>query len=600
MTSSNNQVRNFCVISHIDHGKTTLTDRLLEETNTIAKKDRKDRLLDSNPIEQERGITIKLAPVRMTYSLDSTNYILNLIDTPGHVDFSYEVSRSLTACEGAILLVDATQGIQAQTMANAYKAIEANLEIIPVINKIDHPNAEIEKVKQEIKDAFAFTNKDILTISAKTGQHVIQLIKAAVDRIPQPKINQDKPLKTLVFNSTYHPHKGVIASVRLIDGQIKTKDNLCLISNQAQFEATEIGYFEPGMKNTKALRSGEVGFIATGLKDISLCRVGDTITSFPKPQNLIPLPGFQEPQPMVFMDLYPVNNQDFIKLTKSLDKLSLSDSSLSYQPVNSSVLGSGYKIGFQGLLHSDIIQERLEREFDLDLIITSPSVEYKVELKKDHQIPILSPSQFPDPTLINQTFEPFIKLTIFTPSKYLGQVMDLATHSRAKLLTQEFFGTQVKLVYQLPLQELISGFFDSLKSASSGFASLDWQFDQFKKADIVKLQVLLNKVVVEPLSVLVVREKALETANKLSLKLKKIIPRQQFETPIQVALGGKILARSTIKAFRKDVTAKLYGGDPTRRKKLLEKQKKGKKRMKQIGQVNLPQEAFLAALSLSH
>ncbi len=533
----------------------------------------------------------------MSYQLNTQNYQLNLIDTPGHVDFSYEVSRSLKACEGAILLVDALKGIQAQTMANAYKALEANLEIIPVINKIDHPNAEITKVSKEIQETFGFNQNEIIPISAKTGENVLQLIKVIVNKIPPPKVNLKAPLKTLVFNSFYHPHKGVIAYVRLLDGQISTGNNLLLMSNQTQFETQEIGYFSPQMKPVNTLSSGEVGYIATGLKDISLCRVGDTITTHPTSDNLLPLPGYQEPQPMVFMDLYPVDNKDFVKLTKALEKLSLSDSSLSYSPVNSSVLGSGYKIGFQGLLHSDIVQERLEREFFLSLIVTSPSVEYKVKLKKDNQtISILSPSQFPDPTLIKVAKEPFIKMTIFTPLKFLGNVMDLCQNSRSEFISQEFFGTQVKLTYHMPLQELISDFFGSLKSASSGFASLDWNFLNYKPAHIVKLQVLLNRQPIEPLSVLVVKSKALEIAKNLSHKLKQIIPRQQFETPIQVALGGKILARETIKAFRKDVTAKLYGGDPTRRQKLLKKQKKGKKRMKQIGQVNLPQEAFLAVL----
>ena len=611
MTLSNS-IRNFCVISHIDHGKTTLTDRLLGLTKTVLKKDFKDRILDSNPIEQERGITIKLAPVRMTYSLDNKDYQLNLIDTPGHVDFSYEVSRSLKACEGAILLVDATQGIQAQTMANAYKALDANLTIIPVINKIDHPNAEIDKTLTEIKKTFGFDPKDIYSISARTGEGVLQLIKVIIDQVPPPTINLTQPLKTLVFNSFYHPHKGVIAYIRLLDGQINPGDPLLLMSNQATFSAEEIGIFSPQMTPIDTLSSGEVGFIATGLKDISLCQVGDTITTNPPASGLTALPGYQEPQPMVFMDLYPVENQDYIKLTKALEKLSLSDSSLSYTPVSSTVLGSGYKVGFQGLLHSDIVQERLEREFYLELIVTSPSVEYKVELKKGtknnlrlrnsskvrnlNTISILSPSQFPDPTLINQSKEPFIKSTIFTPTQYLGGVMDLCQKSRAELLDQEFFGSQVKLTYLMPLQELISDFFGSLKSVSSGFASLDWQFHKFKSAKIVKLDVLLNHQPIEPLAILAIDTKALEIAKSLAIKLKNIIPRQQFETPIQIALGGKILARQTIKAFRKDVTAKLYGGDPTRRQKLLKKQKKGKKRMKLIGRVNLPQEAFLAVL----
>ena len=483
-------------------------------------------------------------------------------------------------------------------MANAYKALDANLEIIPVINKIDHPNAEIDKTLQQIKEAFKFKEKDIHSISARTGQGVLQLIKVVIDRIPPPSVNLRSPLKTIVFNSFYHPHKGVIAYIRLIDGQINTSDPLLLMSNQTSFTAEEIGIFSPKMKPIKTLSSGEVGYIATGFKNISLCQVGDTITSSPQVSNLKPLPGYKEPQPMVFMDLYPVDNQDFIKLTKALEKLSLSDSSLSYSPVSSTVLGSGYKVGFQGLLHSDIVQERLEREFYLDLIVTSPSVEYKLELKKETSpISILSPSQLPDPTLINQIREPFITSTIFTPTQYLGGVMDLCQKSRSVLVSQEFFGSQVKLIYHMPLQELISDFFGSLKSVSSGFASLDWQFYKFKPAKIVKLEVLLNHQPVEPLSVLVIKSKALEIAKSLSLKLKSIIPRQQFETPIQIALGGKILARQTIKAFRKDVTAKLYGGDPTRRQKLLKKQKKGKKRMKQIGRVNLPQEAFLAILS---
>ena len=593
----NKQIRNFCVISHIDHGKTTLTDRFLEITNTVKVKDRKDRLLDSNPIERERGITIKLAPVRMNYKLNQQQYILNLIDTPGHVDFSYEVSRSLTACEGAILLVDATQGIQAQTMANTYKAIKANLEIIPVINKIDHPNAEIEKTLNELEETFNFSKNEVLQISARTGENTLQLIEAVIKRLPSPKINTNTHPQALVFNSFYHPHKGVIAYVRLMTGQISKKDPLTLMSNQSEFSPEEIGHFSPKMTPTNSLFSGEVGYLATGLKDISLCRVGDTITANPMPQNLKPLPGFIEPQPMVFMDLYPINQNDFIKLTKALEKLSLSDSSLSYTPVSSSVLGSGYKTGFQGLLHSDIVQERLEREFLLELIITSPSVEYRVILNKNNQeISILSPSEFPDPTLINQTKEPFIELTIFTPTKFLGGVMGLCQNKRAELQDQEFFGNQVKLTYHLPLQELISDFFGSLKSVSSGFASLDWKFLDFKPAQIVKLNVLLNRQVVEPLSVLTIRENALSIAKKLTSKLKEIIPRQQFETPIQVSLGGKILARETIKAFRKDVTAKLYGGDPTRRQKLLKKQKKGKKRMKQVGRVNLPQDAFLAIL----
>lgn len=596
MNTRLDSIRNFCVISHIDHGKTTLTDRFLEYTHTVLKKDLKDRLLDSNPIEQERGITIKLAPVRMNYTLGANRYTLNLIDTPGHVDFSYEVSRSLAACEGAILLVDATQGIQAQTMANASHALAAKLKLIPVINKIDLPNAEIDKVMLQIQTTFNFKSDDIISISARTGQHVIQLIKAVIDRLPSPQGSQNSPLQALVFNSFYHPHHGVIASIRVFNGQIKPYQDLLLMSSKAAFQVDQIGFFSPQMVPADGLNAGEVGFIATGLKDLSLCRVGDTITAAFGPASQA-LPGYREPQPMVFMDLYPVDNQDFLKLKNSLAKLRLIDSSLSFQPVASAVLGSGYKAGFQGLLHADIVQERLEREFDLDLISTSPSVEYQVELKKNHQtISILSPTALPDLTLINQIKEPFVLLSIYSPVQYLGRIMDLCRQFRAQVKDQEFFANHVKLTYLMPLQELISDFFGQLKSVSSGFASLDWQFSQFKAADIVKLDVLINRQPIEPLATLTVRSKAETLAKALAARLKAVIPRQQFEVPIQVCLGGHVLARETLKAFRKDVTAKLYGGDQTRKDKLLTKQKKGKKRLKQIGKITLPQEAFLALL----
>jgi len=594
MKAPQDSIRNFCVVSHIDHGKTTLTDRFLEITHTQTASKLKERILDSNPIEQERGITIKLAPVRMIYK----NYIFNLIDTPGHVDFSYEVSRSLAACEGAILLVDVTQGIQAQTMANASQALEQNLAIIPVINKIDLPNTEIKKTIKQLQDTFGFSHKEIISISAKTGQNLIQLIKAIIEFIPPPSTrgNSQKPLQALIFNSFYHSHKGVIASIRLFNGQIKKDQPLTLMSNHAKIVAEEIGYFLPNMESTDVLSVGEVGYIATGLKDITLCRVGDTITSQSSPAQKS-LPGYQEAKPVVFMDLYPIGNQDFIKLKKALEKLQLVDSSLSFQPTSSPVLGSGLKVGFQGLLHADIVQERLEREFNLELIATSPSVEYQVILKKANQpVSILSPADFPEPNLINQIKEPFIELTIFTPSKYLGNIIKLCQDFRAQLKDQKFFGQQVKLTYHLPLQELISDFFGQLKSVSSGFASLDWQFIGFQSADVVKLEVLLNRQPVKPLATLVIRSKAQTVARTLAKKLKTIIPPQQFEIAIQIAHGSKILTRETIKALRKDVTAKLYGGDQTRKDKLLKKQKKGKKRLKQIGKITLPQEAFLAIL----
>jgi len=586
------RLRNFCVVSHIDHGKTTLTDRFLELTGTVKNP---KRYLDSNPIEQERGITIKLAPVRLHYSLNTIPYILNLIDTPGHVDFAYEVSRSLAACEGAILLVDATAGIQAQTLANAYKAIEQNLTLVPVINKIDLPNAEIEPTKQALIDSFGFKREELLTISAKTGANLIQLIKAVIDRIPPPGGSAVQPLQTLVFNSFYHPHWGVIASVRVVNGSVAAGDRLQFLGSKAEFMAENLGYFSPLMVPAKNLNWGEVGYIATGLKDISLCRVGDTLTL--AGSQTTGLPGYLEPKPMMFMDLFPVNNIDFLRLKAALEKLALNDSSLHFVPVTSAVLGSGFKIGFQGLLHADVVQERLELEFDLELISTSPSVEYRVDLRSGKTINLTGAADLPDPTLINQIREPVIELTIFTPQAYLGGVMQLTQARRGSLLSQQYFGSQVQLVYCLPLRELVSDFFSQLKSLSSGFASLDWRFLDYRPVDLVKLEVKLNRRTIGPLAQLVVRSRIDEVAKRLAAKLKAVIPRQQFELPIQVAMGGKILARETIKSWRKDVTVKLHAADPGRKNKLLSKQKKGKKRMKQIGRVNLPQEAFLALMS---
>ena len=584
-------IRNFCVISHIDPGKTTLTDRLLELTGTVAGKDLQERMLDSNPIEKERGITIKLAPVRLVYQ----NYILNLIDTPGHVDFAYEVSRSLAAAEGAILLVDATQGIQAQTLANARLAQLNHLTLIPAINKIDLVNAEIERVRQELQNAFGFTAGEILSLSAKTGEGVLQLIKAVIERVPAPAGQATAPLQALVFNSFYHPHHGVIAFVRLMNGRIDCQTRLRFISTRAEFKPLEIGYFIPQLKPVATLTAGEVGYVATGLKNISFCRVGDTITGVSQPAPA--LAGYHEPQPVVFMDFYPADNRDYLHFKTALEKFYLTDSSLSFSAVASPVLGNGFKIGFQGLLHAEIVQERLEREFNLSLITTSPSVEYRVVLRPSgREQAVFSPSGWPDPGQISQTKEPFINLNVYAPLECLGPVMDLCREHRGELKDQKFFSRQVKLSYVLPLSELISGFFDRLKSVSSGFASLDWEWLGFRPNDIVKLTVLLNRQPVEPLSVLIPRAKANVYALKLAQRLKAVIPRQQFELAIQVALAGKILARETLKAFRKDVTVKLHAADLSRKAKLLQKQKLGKKRMRQVGRVNLSQEAFLAAL----
>ncbi len=588
--SNQSRIRNFCVVSHIDHGKTTLTDRFLELTKTVAKNEFSERYLDSNPIEKERGITIKLAAVRMNYE----GYILNLIDTPGHVDFSYEVSRSLAACEGAILLVDATQGIQAQTLANAYKAINENLVLIPVINKIDLDNAQVEKTRQALKDSFGFKDEEIIAISAKTGQNLSELIDLVIKKIPAPKGSETAPTQALVFNSFYDPHWGVIVSVRLRNGKISAKEKLKFLGSGAEFAADEVGYFRPQLEPAQELTVGEVGYIATGLKDISLGRVGDTMSSLPTTASA--LPGYQESKPMVFMDLYPTDNDDFLRLKTALEKLSLNDSSLSFVPVNSSVLGSGFKVGFQGLLHADVVQERLEREFDLDLISTSPSVEYLIDLRSGKTITIKSAAEFPEPSTIFQIREPVIELTIFSPEQYLGSIMQLVQGRRGQLVNQEYFGRQVQLVYKLPLRELVSDFFGALKAQSSGFASLDWNLLGYEPVDLVKLDVKLNRQDIAPLAVLIIRDLADETAKRLAKKLKEVIPRQQFELPIQIALGGKILARETIKSFRKDVTVKLHAADLSRKAKLLSKQKKGKKRLKAIGKLNLPQEAFLTLM----
>lgn len=550
-----------------------------------------DRFLDSNPIEKERGITIKLAPVRMKYALGSSNYILNLIDTPGHVDFSYEVSRSLAACEGAILLVDATAGIQAQTLANAAKAIEQNLVLLPAVNKIDLPGAETETVRRALMDTFGFKPEEVMTVSAKTGTNLIQLIKAVIERIPPPKGTADQPLQGLVFNSFYHPHWGVMASVRLVNGQIRRGDRLRFLGSGAEFIAENLGYFSPQPEPAARLCAGEVGYVATGLKQIDLCRVGDTLAAAGIPAAS--LPGYQEPNPMVFMDLFPVDNNDFSQLKLALEKLSLNDSSLRFSPASSAVLGSGFKIGFQGLLHAEVVVERLEREFALSLISTNPSVEYLIDLMSGKTIILTVPAALPESNLINQIREPIIKLTIFTPADYLGAVMQLTQSRRGELVNQQYFGRQVQLVYRLPLMELVGDYFNQLKSVSSGFASLDWRFLGYQPVELVKLEVKLNREMVEPLTRLVVQTQSAAVARKLAQKLKAVIPRHQFEVPIQVCCGGRILARETIQAFRKDVTVKLHAADISRKQKLLSKQRRGKKRMKQIGRVNLPQEAFL-------
>jgi GTP-binding protein LepA len=591
-------IRNFSIIAHIDHGKTTLTDRLLRATNTVAARDLEERMMDSNPIEKERGITIKLAPVRMVYTaLDGQEYELNLIDTPGHVDFGYEVSRSLAACEGALLVVDATQGIQAQTLSNFEKARVLGLKVIPVINKIDLPNADPDQVALDLIETLHVPEQDILRVSAKSGLGIPELLEGVIKLIPPPQGKETDELQVLVFASLYHPHKGVIAYVRVVSGVLK-KESLHLLAAQTSFTPTEIGIFHPSMKAVKELHAGEVGYLATGLKNVGLVRVGDTVTtSLAAQQKKVQLlAGYKEPQPMVYMDFYPVDGDDFVLLVDAIGKLALHDAALQYQPTHSQALGNGLRIGFLGILHADVVQERLEDEYDLELIATSPSVPYRIHLTSGEEKMIHNPSELPDPSMIAQYDEPMTLSTIFTPKEYLGTVMRLCDEHRAQLQEMQDIGTRVKVSYLLPLAELIVKFHDRLKSASSGFASLEYELIGYEPVDAVKLDVLVHHEPIEALSQMVVRSQAVQIGRTLVKRLKEVIPRQQFEIAIQAAIGGNVVARETIGSFRKDVIAKLYGGDQTRKDKLLKKQKKGKKRMKEFGSVSLPQEAFLAVL----
>lgn len=604
------QTRNFSIIAHIDHGKTTLTDRLLQQTGTISERDSRDRLMDSNPIEQERGITIKMAPVRMRWTdprsvgQDPKNpqgieYQLNLIDTPGHVDFSYEVSRSLNACEGVLLVVDATQGIQAQTLANYEKAKAQNLKIIPVINKIDLPAADVESVTLELMETLGFHEDEMVAVSAKSGVNIQGLLETIVDHIPPPlqEETEDKPLKALVFTSLYDVHQGVIAYVRVVQGVLR-QENLTLLSNLQKINPTEIGYFIPTRHAVKELRAGEVGYLATGLKDVGLVNVGDTLTTaIAAATNLVePLPGYHPPQPMVYLEIYPTDGDDFVLLKEAMGKLKLHDAALQFTGTHSKALGNGLRVGFLGILHYEIVQERLEREFDLELIATAPTVPYELEMRDGSDFMIYHASEMPDPSNIMQIKEPMTRSVIFTPRDYLGAVLQLVEGHRGKLQEVHDVGTRVKAVFTIPLSELIVNFHDQLKSVSSGFASLEYDVTSYEPVDAVKLTILVHTDAVEALSQIVVRSQAEYIGRAITAKLKETIPRHNFEIPIQAAIGGKIVARETVKAYRKDVTAKLYGGDRTRRDKLLKKQKAGKQRMKEIGNVQLPQEAFLAVL----
>ena len=603
-------IRNFSIIAHIDHGKTTLTDRLLEATGTVSKGGTV-RLMDSNPIEVERGITIKLAPVRMSYDLRSTTYILNLIDTPGHVDFSYEVSRALAACEGAVLVVDATKGIQAQTIANYDKAKEAGLTIIPFINKIDMQAAEPERVATELIETLGFSRADILFGSAKSGAGVPELLDAIVTRIPAPApitlgvkgshtpgVFEPAPLKALVFNSTFDTHKGVIAFVKLLSGEITggNRDNLMLFATRERLSPLEIGFFSPDMRPSDHIWVGEVGYIATGHKDIRAVTIGDTLTTLGS--DITPIEGYERPQAMVFMDIYPVDAGDYRNLVDAMGKLALNDASLTYHPAASPALGHGFRVGFLGILHAEIVTERLSREFEVQVVNTAPSVPYKMTLRNGTNLDISSPADWPRPEIIETIEEPMVTLTIYTPEAYVGGIMELIQGKRAEFIDMQYVAGRVLLNYLMPLSELITGFYDRLKSVSSGYASVQYDHAGYAPVEAVKVDILLNTEPAEALSFVSPRSSAEPRARVLVDKLQEIIPRSQIEVAIQAAIGGKIIARSTVKAFRKDVTAKLHGGDMTRNRKLLDKQKKGKKKMKQLGSVSVPQEAFTEILKI--
>ena len=592
-----NKIRNFCIIAHIDHGKSTLADRLIESTDTVSKREMKDQLLDSMDLERERGITIKAQAVRMIYqSKSGTEYTLNLIDTPGHVDFSYEVSRSIAACEGALLVVDASQGVEAQTMANATLAIAHDLEIIPVINKIDLPAADPDKVKEEIENLIGVDCSNALLVSAKEGLGVPELLEAIVERIPPPRGEIDKPLRALVFDANYDSYKGVIVYCRVVDGKIKAKDRIKFLATDTVFEVIETGVFTPKPLVVDGIDTGKVGFFHATIKDMGKVQIGDTIV-LEKSSNVQPIPGFQKAKQMVFCGLYPVETNQFNELRNAIEKLTLNDSSLSYFPENSLALGFGFRCGFLGLLHMEIIQERLEREYDLDLVTTAPNVIYEVVLNDGTAFEIDSPAKLPDPTKLAEIREPFVHATIFMPKDYIGTIMELGQERRGVMKNMEFISEQrVSLSFDLPLSEIIVDFYDKLKSRTRGYASLDYEHIGYRAADISRVDILVNSERVDALSFLCHRERAEYRGRAVITKLRSLIPRHQFQIPLQATIGAKVIARENISALRKDVTAKCYGGDITRKRKLLEKQKEGKKRMKMVGNVEIPQKAFMAIL----
>ena len=591
-------VRNFCIIAHIDHGKSTLADRLLEHTGTVAQRDMQNQILDSMDIERERGITIKLNAARMDYRAnDGKDYVLNLIDTPGHVDFSYEVSRSLAACEGALLIVDATQGVEAQTLANVYLAVEQNLEIIPVINKIDLPSADVERVKQEIEEVLGIDASMAIPVSAKEGIGIQEVLEAVVEFVPPPVDTSDKPLRALVFDSAYDQYLGTLCFFKVVDGSIKLGDTVKFMATGKEYEVVELGYQTPRRVQVKELKTGDVGYFAASIKELTRF-VGDTITNKNAPADA-PLDGYKEALPMVFSGLYPVDNEDYQDLKEALEKLKLNDSSITFEPETSSALGFGFRCGFLGMLHMEIAQERLEREYDISLVTTAPSVIYRVHKTNGEVVEIDNPANLPAAQYRDYIEEPYVRVNIITPNDYTGTLMDLCQSKRGIFINMTYIDKiRVNLEYEIPLSEVITDFYDQLKSRTKGYASMDYEFKDYKRSKLVKLDVLLAGEIVDALSAIVHEDNAFYVGQKLTTKLKDIIPRQMFEVPIQAAVGGRIIARTNIKALRKSVLDKCYGGDISRKRKLLEKQKKGKKRMKAVGRVEVPQEAFMAVLSL--
>lgn len=591
-------IRNFCIIAHIDHGKSTLADRLLEYTHTIAQKDLQAQVLDDMDLERERGITIKSHAIQMEYALNGNNYILNLIDTPGHVDFSYEVSRSIAACEGALLIVDASQGIQAQTISNLYMAIENDLEIIPVVNKVDLDSAKPDEVEDQIIELLGCKREEIIRASGKTGVGIPEILEAIINRVPAPEGDPDSPLQALIFDSVFNPFRGIIAYFKIENGTIHTDDFVKFVATGKQYNADEIGVLKLDMSPRKMLSAGNVGYIISGIKTSKEVKVGDTITHVERPCDAA-IDGFEEVKPMVFAGVYPIETEDFENLRSSLEKLQLNDASLTFTPESSAALGFGFRCGFLGLLHMEIVQERLSREFDMEVITTVPNVSYRVYDKKGEVTEVHNPSGLPDLTLIDHIEEPYIRASIITAADYIGPIMTLCLGKRGELLKQEYIsGNRIELTFDMPLGEIVIDFYDKLKSISKGYASFDYHIQDFRESKLIKLDILLNGESVDALSTLTHVDNAVTFGRKMCEKLKELIPRQQFDIAVQAAIGAKIIARETIKAVRKDVTAKCYGGDISRKRKLLEKQKKGKKRMKQIGSVEVPQKAFLAVLKL--